>query len=266
MNDAQDLILTERKGAVAVVTMNRPRALNALSRALRAELARTIDGLDRDPAVRAVVLTGAGDRAFSAGLDLKELGADPRALGSIGAPRPEDDPLRAIEGCRHPVIAAINGAAVTGGFELALACDIVLASSEARFADTHVRVGVLPGWGLSQKLARIVGPSRAKEISFTGRFVDAETAAAWGLVSRVVAPDDLLDEAVALAAETAEADPQFLQALKRLIDDGLGGTLADGRALETARSAEWNRQQTPEALEARREAVFARGRASRKRD
>lgn len=260
MADTEQLVLTERKGAVAVVTMNRPHALNALSRALRVELARTIDALDRDPGVRAVVLTGAGDRAFSAGLDLKEMSTDPKALGSVGEKRPEDDPLRAIEACRHPVVGAVNGVAVTGGFELALGCDILLASPAARFADTHARVGVLPGWGLSQKLPRIVGPSRAKEVSFSGRFIDAETAAAWGLVSRVVPHDDLLDEAVSLATEIAEADPDYLQSLKRLIDDGLGGTLADGRAMERARSAEWNGAQTPKMLAARREAVFARGR------
>lgn len=259
----KNLILQARHGAVAVVTMNRPQAMNALSRALRAELARTIHALDKDPEVRAIVLTGAGDRAFSAGLDLKELGTDPEALGSTGDKRPEEDPLRAIEACRHPVIGAINGVAVTGGFELALGCDILLASPNARFADTHVRVGVLPGWGLSQKLARVIGPSRGKELSFTGRFIDAALAAEWGLVSRVVPQDTLLDDAVALAQETAQADPVFLQSLKRLIDDGLGGTYADGREMERARSKAWNEALTPETLEARRESVMTRGRSER---
>ncbi len=262
MNDADNLVLLDKKGAVAIVTMNRPQALNALSRALRAELARTINVLDQDPDVRAIVLTGAGDRAFSAGLDLKELGVDPKALGSVGEKRPENDPLKAIEACRHPIIAAVNGVAVTGGFELALGCDILLASTTARFADTHVRVGVMPGWGLSQKLARIIGPSRAKELSFSGRFIDAEAASAWGLVSRVVAPDNLMDDAIKLATEIADADPVFMQNLKQLIDDGLGGTMADGRALETARSSEWNAAQTPDALESRLDTVFARGRAN----
>ena len=253
--------MTERRGAVAVVTLNRPQAMNALSRALRLQLARTIHALDADPEVRAIVLTGAGDRAFSAGLDLKELGTDPEALGSTGNKRPEDDPLRAIEACRHPVIGAVNGVAVTGGFELALGCDVLLASPNARFADTHVRVGVVPGWGLSQKLARIIGPSRAKELSFTGRFVDAVQADDWGLVSRIVPQESLLEEAVALATELAEADPNFLQNLKRLIDDGLGGGLAEGRDLERARSKAWNEALTPDTLEARRESVMTRGRS-----
>jgi enoyl-CoA hydratase len=262
MAETEDLILLDKIGAVAVVTMNRPHALNALSRALRRELARVIRALDEDATVRAIVLTGAGDRAFSAGLDLKELGVDPEALGSVGEKRAEDDPLQAIENCRHPVIAAINGVAVTGGFELALGCDVLLASPKARFADTHVRVGVMPGWGLSQKLARIIGPSRAKEMSFSGRFIDAQQASEWGLVSRVVAPDVLLDDAIALATEMAEADPAFLQNLKWLIDDGLAGTLGEGRAEETTRSADWNAKQTPQALEARLDGVFARGRGN----
>lgn len=256
----EDTVLTERRGPVAIVTLNRPQAMNALSRALRAELARTFDALDRDSGVRAVVLTGAGDRAFSAGLDLKEMGSDPRALGSVGERRPADDPLRAIESCRHPVIAAINGVAVTGGFELALGCDVLLAAPNARFADTHVRVGVLPGWGLSQKLARIVGPSRAKELSLTGRFIDAEKAADWGIVSRVVPQESLLDEAVAVGAAMAEADPEYLQALKRLIDEGLDGTLSDGRAMERERSKAWNEALSPETLEAKRENIMNQGR------
>lgn len=262
MTDSDDLVLLEKKGAVAIVTMNRPHALNALSRALRMMLAGVINALDNDSNVRAVVLTGAGDRAFSAGLDLKELGVDPKALGSVGERRPEEDPLKAIEACRHPVIAAVNGVAVTGGFELALGCDILLASTAARFADTHARVGVLPGWGLSQKLVRIIGPSRAKEMSFSGRFIDAQTAAAWGVISRAVMPDRLLEEAIALAADIAEADPTYMQNLKGLIDDGLAGTLAEGRALETDRSSAWNGALTPEVLEARRESVLARGRGN----
>ena len=255
------LILSEIFGSVAVVTLNRPHAMNALSRALRTQLACTIQVFDADPEVRAIVLTGAGERAFSAGLDLKEMGTDLEALGSAGNKRSVDDPLRAIEACRCPVIAAINGVAVTGGFELALGCDVLLASPNARFADTHVRVGVLPGWGLSQKLARIIGPSRAKELSFTGRFIDAAQADGWGLVSRVVPQPDLMEEAIALAAEMAQADPIFLGNLKQLIDDGLDGTFADGRALERERSKAWNEALTPEALEARRESVMNRGRS-----
>ena len=147
--------------------------------------------LAEDPEVRAIVLTGAGERAFTAGLDLKELGSDTSNLGAASSDS-DDNPVKAIENCPQPVIGAINGVAITGGFEVALACDILIASTNARFADTHARVGILPGWGLSQKLSRCIGLSRAKELSLTGNFIDADTACAWGLVNRVTAPEDLL--------------------------------------------------------------------------
>jgi enoyl-CoA hydratase len=174
------LVTVERDGAVAVVMLNRPEAMNALSRGLRAQLAHTIRELDAEAQIRAIVLTGAGTRAFTAGLDLKELGAGEASLGAAGDQDSAANPLAAIEQCRKPVIGAINGVAVTGGFELALACDILIASENARFADTHARVGVMPGWGLSQRLSRRIGISRAKELSLTGNFLDAETASAWG--------------------------------------------------------------------------------------
>src|SRR5215475_7364621 len=140
------LILAERQGAVALVTMNRPEAMNALSRALRADLARVFRELDADENVRAIVLTGAG-KAFTAGLDLKELGAGDARIGEAANPGTADnDPALAMEACRKPIIGAINGAAVTGGFEIALACDILYASTSARFADTHARIGIMPGW------------------------------------------------------------------------------------------------------------------------
>jgi enoyl-CoA hydratase len=117
---------------------------------MRASLARAMQELDGDDGIRAVVLTGAGERAFTAGLDLKELGADTSNLGAANAEAAEENPVKAIEQCRKPVIGAINGVAITGGFELAIACDILIASENARFADTHARVGIMPGWGLSQ--------------------------------------------------------------------------------------------------------------------
>ena len=175
------LVKIERDGAVAVVTLNRPEAMNALSSALRAELARVMREVDADEGVRAVVLTGAGERAFTAGLDLKELGADTSNLGDANAAEATRNPVKAVEQCRKPVVGAINGVAITGGFELALACDVLIASENARFADTHARVGIMPGWGLSQKLSRLIGISRAKELSLTGNFIDAGQALAWGL-------------------------------------------------------------------------------------
>lgn len=255
-----DLILTEIAEGIATVTLNRPEAMNALSKALRHRLYEVMTALDADDSVRAVVLTGAGERAFTAGLDLKELGSDDGALGAANAEGADENPVKAIEGCRKPVIGAINGVAITGGFEVALACDVLIASTNARFADTHARVGIVPGWGLSQKLSRMIGISRAKELSFTGNFLDAATAEKWGLVNRVVAPEDLLPAARALAADMASIDPDFLATYKKLIDQGYSASFGEGMKLEHACSSAANSAVSPEEVEARRAAVQARGR------
>lgn len=254
------LIRTDITDGVAIVTLNRPEAMNALSAPLRTELAAAMLAVAQNDAVRAVVLTGAGTRAFTAGLDLKELGASPHGLGAANATDPRDNPVKAVEQCAKPVIGAINGVAITGGFELALACDVLIASSNARFADTHARVGIMPGWGLSQKLSRMIGISRAKELSLTGNFLDAATAELWGLVNRVVEPDALLPTAIALARDMASVDPAMSAAYKRLIDDGYRLPLGEALALEAARSTAANTQVAPEAVEQARLAVMARGR------
>lgn len=256
-----DLILVDSADGVATVTLNRPEAMNALSKALRARLAEVMTALDADDSVRAVVLTGAGTRAFTAGLDLKELGSQAGALGAANAEGAAENPVKAIEICRKPVVGAINGVAITGGFEVALACDVLIASTNARFADTHARVGVYPGWGLSQKLPRLIGISRAKELSFTGNFLDAATAEAWGLVNRVVTPEELLPAAQALARDMASIDPTFLRNYKALIDDGYALPFGEGMALEASRSSAANSAVQPGEFEARRLAVQARGRS-----
>lgn len=253
------VVTVETADGIATVTLNRPEAMNALSQALRIELAAAMRAVDADDAVRVVILTGAGTRAFTAGLDLKELGQ--QGLRAANDQSPDSNPVRAIEQCSKPVIGAINGVAITGGFELALACDVLLASENARFADTHARVGVMPGWGLSQKLSRLVGPYRAKELSFSGNFLDAATAEKWGLVNRVFAADELLPAARKLASEMAQVDTAFVRAYKRLIDDGYGATLGDGMALEHKRSSAANAAVTPGAVEAARLAVVERGRS-----
>ena len=253
------MLLIEKTGAVAVVTLNRPDAMNALSRALRAELDRAIRELTADDSVSVVVLTGAG-RAFTAGLDLKELGSRPDALGDANATGPAANPVLAIQQCPKPVIGAINGVAITGGFELALACDVLIASTQARFADTHARVGIMPGWGLSQKLSRIIGVYRAKELSLTGNFLDAATAEAWGLVNRVVEPDALMPTAMKLAQDMASIPTDTLCLYKSIIDEGYALPLGEGLALEHRRSSANNRTVTPDMVEKRREGIQARGR------
>ncbi|MEO1476869.1 MAG: enoyl-CoA hydratase [Pseudomonadota bacterium] len=253
---ADDLVLVEKTGAVAKVTLNRPDALNALSRALRAEICLIFEELATDEDVRAVVLTGAG-RAFSAGVDLKEAGETGFALGADGG---NIDLAKALGDYPWPIIGAINGFAITGGFELALMCDVLLASTEAKFSDTHARVGIMPGWGLSQKLSRLIGTSRAKELSFTGNFLDAETAERWGLVNRVYSAEELVPAAMKLAEEMCSCDPTLLRNYKAVIDDGLATTFGDGLELEVRRSAEHAKSVTAESVEAARKQVTARGR------
>lgn len=250
------MLLIEKTDGVATLTLNRPEAMNALSRGLRAALAVALTDAARDDEIKVVILTGAGERAFTAGIDLKELAkTGPASLNTEGP-----DLVQAIQACRKPIIGAINGVAITGGFELALACDVLLASTNARFADTHARVGVAPGWGLSQRLSRVIGPYRAKELSLSGNFLDAQTALAWGLVNRVVAPDALLPAARALAADMASVPLDMLTYYKTLIDDGFELPLGDALALEAERSGARNAATTAEQIEKNRQDVLARGR------
>jgi len=253
------MLRVEKTGSTAVVILDRPEAMNALSRALRARLHEAVTELAADPDVKVLILTGAG-RAFTAGLDLKELGSDPRGLGAANARSPAENPVHAILDCPKPVIGAINGVAITGGFELALACDVLIASTNARFADTHARVGILPGWGLSQRLARIIGIYRAKELSLTGNFLDAQTALAWGLVNRVVEPEALMPAAMALADDMASIPLETLAAYKALIDRGYDLPFGAALAHEHAISSSANAKVTPQMVEERRLAIQARGR------
>ena len=258
---SEDVVLVSRDGPVAIVTLNRPQAMNALSQALRRDLAKVFRELEADDDVRAIVLTGAGTRAFTAGLDLKELGQ--QGLGAANAEGPDDNPVKAIEQTGKPVIGAINGVAITGGFEVALACDVLIGSENARFADTHALVGIMPGWGLSQKLQRVVGTARAREMSFSGRFIDARTALDWGLVNRVVPQAQLLAEALALAESIAFVDPVFIREYDLLMRNGASLPLRDAIEYERVFSSAWNATVTGEDIERRREAVMARGRAQR---
>ncbi|MDB5446151.1 MAG: enoyl-CoA hydratase/carnithine racemase, partial [Phenylobacterium sp.] len=251
------MLLVEKTGPVAVVTLNRPEAMNALSKALRAALWQALQELEADAEVRVMVLTGAGERAFTAGLDLKELGSDPKGMQAANATDPSENPAAAVLACKKPVVGAINGVAITGGFELALACDVLICAATARFADTHARVGITPGWGLSQKLSRAIGPYRAKELSLTGNFLDARTAYDWGLINRVVEPAELMPTAMKVAQDMGSIEGDMLIAYKAMIDDGYARDLSEGLALEHERSTVWNGGVTPEMVEARRAAVQA---------
>lgn len=254
----EDILKVAIVEGIATVTLNRPKQLNALSRALRGKLSQAFADLAKDPKVAVVILTGEG-RAFSAGLDLRELG-DEDAEGPGSDVTAGADVVRAIESFPKPVIGAINGFAITGGFELALACDVLIASEEAKFADTHARVGILPGWGLSAKLSRLVGIHRAKELSLTGNYLDADTASSWGLVNRVVAPDQLLATAQALAGDMQTCPSDVASAYKALINDAFATNFGDALRLEAETSRQHISGVSSASIEERRKAVQSRGR------
>jgi enoyl-CoA hydratase len=173
---------------------------------------------------------------------------------------PRSNPVRAVESCGKPVIGAVNGVAITGGFELALACDILIASENARFADTHALVGIMPGWGLSQKLQRIVGTARAREMSFSGRFINARTALDWGLVNEVVPHEDLLPRCLELANDITGNDQPGVRRLLATYRENVQLTGHDAQRNEWKVSAEWEAAADHGDLDARRQAATERGR------
>jgi enoyl-CoA hydratase len=251
-----DILLTEIRDGVATLTLNRPRQMNALSAELRRQLVAAVDALAADDGVAVVILTGAGQKAFTAGVDLKELETAPLTSEELGPDAPMSMVLRRLG---KPTIAAVNGFAITGGLELAINCDIVVASTNARFADTHARVGIVPGWGMSQLLPRLIGPVRARYMSFTGNFVDAATAKSWGLVLDVLPADELLPYCRKLAAEIASCDRATLADIRNLITNGLQTTLAEGLALEGRLSKAAVRRLDRSQFAATRAAVMSRG-------
>jgi len=248
-------VLLEKRDGYAIVTLNRPDEMNALSRELRADFVAAFAECVRDDSIRVAILTGNG-RAFCAGFDLKELSATP----SNAAEEADNAIARAMAAFKGPIIGAINGHAITGGFEMALACDVLLASENARFADTHARVGMLPGWGLSQKLPRLIGLSRAKEISFTGAPVFAQQAYEWGLVNHVVPAAELLPRAIKMAEDMCTCVPQVLAQYKVLIDEGYNKPLDEALRWEEAAAIESAKQAMGRIIAQRREQVLEQGR------
>ena len=254
-----DLVLIEKNQGVATVTMNRPDALNALSAALRQAIVETFHHLRDDAETEVIILTGAG-RAFTVGLDLKELGGE--VVPSKEDAIKDTDVGKAVAQVGKPVIGAVNGFAITGGFEIALMCDFIIASTNARFADTHARVGVVPGWGLSQRLPRLIGINRAKELSLTGNFLDAETARDWGLVNRVVSDEALLPTCQQLAMDITSTEPVTRAEIRRIMDEGWHATLAEGMDIEkTANRAHDKSQRPGEQVAERRQQIQDRGRS-----
>ena len=256
---SEPVLRVEKSEGIATLTLNRPEARNALNRALRDAIRAAFAALEHDETVGAVILTGAGV-AFCAGLDLKELSQPGVDRGNDRPAESAHDIVQIIEGFDRPVIGAINGVAVTGGFELALACDVLIGSSEARFADTHARVGILPGWGLSVKLPRLIGVVRAKGVSLTGNYVSAEEAERWGLLARVVPAAELLPTCRALARDMLSCEPRALRGYKRLIDETFGMSTTEARRHEERVSAAHMKGVSAGDVASRRLGVVARGR------
>jgi enoyl-CoA hydratase len=225
-------ILVERAGAVATVTLNRPGVLNALNLQMLDELLATFGELGADPELRAVILTGSGQKAFAAGADIGELNALPGAHAGEAQARKGQALTRAIERLRIPVIAAVNGFALGGGCELAMACDVRVASENAKFGQPEVNLGILPGYGGTQRLTRLVGEGTAMYLCLTGEMIDAAEALRVGLVQRIVPLDGLLAEAQRVAGLIASKAPLAIAATKRAIVDGAALGLDDALALE----------------------------------
>lgn len=222
------LVLVADHGPVRLLTMNRPAARNALSRDLIRALYRALTDADADQGVRAVVLTGA-DPAFCAGVDLKEAQQEGAAyFGEFSS----QNCITAVAGLRTPVIGAVNGAVFTGGLEMALGCDFLIASERAVFADTHARVGILPGGGMTARLPQVVGAAMARRMSMTGEVIDAARAERMGLVTEVLAHDRLLPRALELAAQIAEVPGPTMSGLKEIYVTGAAPVVAPAMTAE----------------------------------
>ena len=229
-----ELVATERRDdGVAVIRLDNP-PVNALSQAVLGKLASEATALGQDDTLKAVVVTGAG-KAFAAGADISELGDQQRAREIGAAFREAFDAVAAIP---RPVIAAVHGVALGGGMELALACDLRLAADSARFGQPEILLGIIPGAGATQRLPRLVGPARAKELIWSGRQLKADEALAIGLVDRVVVADELVDAALEWAGELATGAVVAMGMAKRVIDAGLDGDLATGLDAEAEAFAE----------------------------
>lgn len=227
-----ETITLERDGAIAVLTLNRPQVRNALNNCMIGELRHALTSLEEERDVRSVVLTGSGDRAFAAGADIGELAALPSALVGAAQARSGQALTLQIERSRLPVIAAVNGFALGGGCELALACDIRIAGDNAKFGQPEVTLGLMPGYGGTQRTARLLGRGMAMYLCLTGEMIDAGEAHRIGLVQRVVPPGELMPEAKRIAETIAAKAPLAIAATKRAIGDGVSLAIESGLALE----------------------------------
>jgi enoyl-CoA hydratase len=244
---------------VGTITLNRPEVRNALSAEVTNLLDDAIVELDGRSDVGAIILTGA-DPAFCAGFDLRSLSTELRSVQQERLQAPAKH-LGLVPEHQTPMIGAINGAAVTGGLELAMSCDFLIASERARFADTHARVGVVPGGGLTIRLPELIGLDRARRMSFTGDFIDAETAQRWGLVVEVVPHEALMDRAREIASTIAAIPAEYVRAVRNMYDEVSGLAGRDAWMAESRASREWMEQRFDQSrLVNEREEIINRGR------
>jgi enoyl-CoA hydratase len=227
-----DILTMELDGPIAILTLNRPAVLNALNADLLTLLEETLDAFTGDPSLRAVIITGAGERAFAAGADIAELAALEGAVAGEHKARTGQRLTQLIEALPVPVIAAVNGFALGGGCELAMACDFRIASENAKFGQPEVNLGIPPGYGGTQRTARLLGPGMALFMCLTGEMIDAPEALRIGLVQRVVPIGELLPEALRIAKGIAARAPLAITATKRAIREGAALPLSEGLALE----------------------------------
>jgi len=225
---AYEHILVESSDGIGIVTLNRPKVLNALNRALMDELATALETFDRDDRIRCMLLTG-GDRAFAAGADVREF-ADASSIDMVRSYRFQQ--WERIRRLTKPLVAAVSGYALGGGCELAMTCDIIIASETAQFGQPEIRLGLIPGAGGTQRLTRAIGKSRAMELILTGRTITAQEASAFGLVSRVVPKELYLEEAKRLAREIAAMPPVAVAMAKEAVQQAFETTLDGGLEFE----------------------------------
>ncbi|MBX2824243.1 MAG: enoyl-CoA hydratase [Gammaproteobacteria bacterium] len=224
-----EFLLTEVKGAVGIITLNRPQAMNALCSPLMDELTAVLDDYEKDAAVRAIVITGS-EKAFAAGADIKEMAS--KTYVDAYLENFITDGWERVTRCRKPVIAAVAGYALGGGCELAMMCDFILAADNAKFGQPEITLGIIPGAGGTQRLTRLVGKSKAMEMCLTGRMMDAEEAERAGLVSRIVPAAELLDDAIATAEKIAGFSRPSVAMAKDAVNTALNTTLSEGVMVE----------------------------------
>jgi len=227
-----ETILVDKEGPLGIITLNRPKALNALSTKLLAELSFALIELERNDDIRAIVVTGSGEKAFAAGADIGELNALPNALAGVEQARMGQGITRQIERLRTPVIMAVNGFALGGGCELAMSGDIRIASENAKFGQPEVNLGLIPGYGGSQRTTRLVGKGMAMYLCLTGEMIDAKEALRSGLVEKVVPLAELLNEAKRIGNLIASKAPLAIAACKRAINNGAHLSIDDGLEIE----------------------------------